>query len=695
MVTLATIAGCMLASPELASSQAAFVSCGSLSHQTRPRCHYARSSANNAVEAAAHQPTACTRQEQLPTRRSTALSMRLAHQCRPVRSCATRVSLSPAQEEEILPDELTLGELLTMLNEMNVRFPPDASRRQLEDLLIESRGTTVKDERKRAAKAVNSVPFSSTRPTSSTKINNVVDAEVIRECDSKERKPNRNEIFDEPMRDPNRVRRRSRSQGPRQSRRRKDPRGSPQKRRPQRAQRLYDDDERNSRPKRDNRDEDFDVDQDEKYGNGLEIFANGFLMAGQTAAQLALGAVADTINPSDGVWWYDEENERDIFDANVQDFTPRKERVNNKARGRARSTETRRAERRRQRRQYRTYDEYPRPRRRSLNNQYDLKEVDSRGEASSYQSKRGKSDGEYRRKKVDRREEREVPEYGLLYNDARDGNSGIDSRSEPERYSEYREHQRRLQWRDRLRRKFDAALGLETQASSSHGEGSSPYYDSWRTHVSELDDKHKDRLRTEKEASMSRTTNNSDPGYNDDQPPNNRRARQRIRRKPASTREQQPASSTADENSFRPSRPPRSRLDEVPMWREKGTLASLLFDTQPRVDGDRRKRQRLSLLESPFGRNHTVTSLFVYISRSILTALAVMCRWASVRGSIPQPIVVTTAFAATASARSGNRLLALFLTLLGLRLVGEVLHSGLYGNEYWEDEFDRKGKYWR
>ena len=101
------------------------------------------------------------------------------------------------------------------------------------------------------------------------------------------------------------------------------------------------------------------------------------------------------------------------------------------------------------------------------------------------------------------------------------------------------------------------------------------------------------------------------------------------------------------------------------------------------------------IIQSPFGRNHTVTSLFVYMSRSILTALAVMCRWASVRGSIPQPIVVTTAFAATASARSGNRLLALFLTLLGLRLVGEVLHSGLYGNEYWEDEFDKKGKYWR
>ena len=550
------------------------------------------------MDATAHQPPAWARQEQMPMRRSTALSMRPAHHHRSGRSCATRVSLSPAREDEIPPNELSLGELFTMLNEMNVRFPPDASRGELEDLLIEFRGTVRDDDQKRAEKAENSVPSSS---TSSTKINNVVDAVVIRECDSKERKPSRNEIFDEPMRDPtDRVRKHSRSQGPRQSRRREYRRGSPKKRRPQSTRRFNDDDERNLRQKRDDRDKDFDVDQDETYGNGLEIFANGFLMAGQTAAQLALGVVADAINPSDGVWWYDEENERDIFDANVQDFTPRKERGNNKARGRARSTETRRAEQRRQRRQYRTYDDYPRPRRRSMKNQYDLSETDSRVEASPYPSKPRKSDGAYRRKKVDRREEREVPEYGLLYNDVRDGTSDVDSRSERERYSEYKEHQRRLKWKDRLRRKFDAALGLETQTSSSHSVGSSSYYDSWRTHVSELDDKHKDRLRTQKEASINRATNNSDSdhGYNNSQPPKNRRARQRIRSKSASTREQQPDSSSAvEKNSARPSRSPRSRLDEVPMWREKGTLASLLFDTRPRVDGDRRKRQRMSLLE--------------------------------------------------------------------------------------------------
>ena len=597
MVTLATIAGCMLASPELASSSqaAAFVSCRSLSHQTRPRCHHARSSANTiAVEAAANQPTAWSRQEQLhsqehlPMRRSV-LSLRPAYQFRSGRSCATRASSSSVQEDEIPPGELSIGELLTTLNEMNVRFPPDASRGELEDLLMECRGTN-RAKQKRAAEADNSMP---TSPTSSTKIDNVVDAVVIGECDSKEEN-----LFDEPMRDPtDRVRRDSRLKGSRQSRRQSDPRGSPQKRRPQRARRFKDDDNRNSRPKRHYGDEDFDVDQDETYGNGLEIFANGFLMAGQTAAQLAIGVVADTINPGstrDGDWWYDEENEREVFDANVQAFTPREDQYNNKARGRARSTETRRAERRRQRRQYRTYDDYPRPRRRSTNNQYDLTEVDSSGEASPYQSKPKKSDGAYRRKKVDRREEREVPEYGLLYNDVRDGNSGIDSRSRRESYSEYREHERRLQWKDRLRRKFDSALGLETRTSSSDSEGSSAYYDSWRTQVSKLDDKHKDRLRTQKEASI----NNSDPGYNNaqPQPPNNRRARQRS----ASTREQeqqQPSSSMVEENSYTPSRPQRSRLDEVPMWRKKGTLASLLFDTQPRVDGDRRKRKRMSLLE--------------------------------------------------------------------------------------------------
>ena len=62
-----------------------------------------------------------------------------------------------------------------------------------------------------------------------------------------------------------------------------------------------------------------------------------------------------------------------------------------------------------------------------------------------------------------------------------------------------------------------------------------------------------------------------------------------------------------------------------------------------------------------------------------------MCRWAGVRGTIPQPIVVMTAFATVISCRR-QRMLTLGLTLLAMRLVGEFVHGSLYGNESWGEE---------
>ena len=80
-----------------------------------------------------------------------------------------------------------------------------------------------------------------------------------------------------------------------------------------------------------------------------------------------------------------------------------------------------------------------------------------------------------------------------------------------------------------------------------------------------------------------------------------------------------------------------------------------------------------------------MTSLFLYITRSTIAAFSILCRWATVRGSIPQPIVVVLAFATLVSARK-QRILALGLTLLGTRLVGEFIHGSLHGNEFWDDE---------
>lgn len=100
------------------------------------------------------------------------------------------------------------------------------------------------------------------------------------------------------------------------------------------------------------------------------------------------------------------------------------------------------------------------------------------------------------------------------------------------------------------------------------------------------------------------------------------------------------------------------------------------------------------LLLSPFGRDQTVTSLFLYASRSALTAFGIMCRWAGVRGTIPQPIVVTSVIATILSSR-GQRLPSLVLILLAIRLVGELVHGSFYGNEFWDDEYDFKNHDWK
>lgn len=51
-------------------------------------------------------------------------------------------------------------------------------------------------------------------------------------------------------------------------------------------------------------------------------------------------------------------------------------------------------------------------------------------------------------------------------------------------------------------------------------------------------------------------------------------------------------------------------------------------------------------------------------------------------------------FASIVSARRGQRIIALLISLLGLRMVGEFIHGSLYGNEFWDDEYDSVAHAW-
>jgi len=72
------------------------------------------------------------------------------------------------------------------------------------------------------------------------------------------------------------------------------------------------------------------------------------------------------------------------------------------------------------------------------------------------------------------------------------------------------------------------------------------------------------------------------------------------------------------------------------------------------------------------------------IKSSVLLATNA-CEWASVRGSLPQPVVVVGVTSLVLSARPGKRLLAMAVSLIAFRIFGELIHEGLYADEDWED----------
>mmetsp|Transcript_15706 Transcript_15706/g.32641 ORF Transcript_15706/g.32641 Transcript_15706/m.32641 type:complete len:843 (-) Transcript_15706:139-2667(-) len=449
------------------------------------------------------------------------------------------------------------------------------------------------------------------------------------------------------------------------------------------------------------------------YENGMQIFLMGFYEAGKTATQLAVDAVADSIQipfsnyregRGEGEWYYDESLGRDILDVNIlaeskENRGRRKDYVAGD--GERFYREPSRPYRRRHGPEYSTT--MPRSRRRYYDEEEEMKyhnKVPSRTIEERYSRPRRP------RSKV-RSETNEdgspKSSYGL-YRGTEDESAAnvmdevlpIDSQQDQQPSQNRNKHQKRY-WKDRVRHKFDVALGLDTAASSN----SESYYDNWKSRLEQMDDGRKEILRNKLNV-MENFTDLSAAKMPDMQSrdqksyPNNRRARRRARI----------LSKTSESQQRTPVKTPsKSRTEEVPFWREGGSLASLLFDTQYKSDnssgnGTRNKRripkknslERLIL--SPRGRDHTVTSLVLYSTRMVLSSFGILCRWAGVRGTIPQSIVVISVFASIVSARRGQRIIALLISLLGLRMVGEFIHGSLYGNEFWDDEYDSVAQAW-
>jgi len=667
-------------------------------------------------------------------------------------AAASPSSTSSTSKSSTQIKEMSTSQLLQLLNDKNIRYAPNATRAQLEELVLQYRVSAVEERNSLEDEAeLESRTFSKSQNQSkkSNGIGNqeVVDAIVLNEeeedIDNKNSYPKETGGYSEQQpRGAYQQRRynqdKSRGREADVNKRRK---GNSQKRNPTASAKKGQRQQRNPRiqnnydlyantypPRRQRRQvgngDEFSLPDDKQntYDNGLQIFLMGFYEAGKTGVQLGL----DAINPfssdnENGEWWYDEEEGdeeegRDVLDVSILDYSPHNERGGEsvRVRGSRRNRRRRRKQQRaysatgrrssprgERRQQYDTtprrqtydvsprgqaeYDDEPPPFSAQIVLEYEKYAEEERQGQASYSSPPYTNTSEptatntRRRRSCTYNEDR--PRYGL-YHDTSDMRQGSE-RNETAR--EYIDQRKTRQWKDRVRRKFDAALGLDYQAES------------WRSNMDELDDRRKEVLRRQmKVENDADTTDNTSEQASDDiktSTPslyrNNRRARMRV--KSIVDKKQSPPTRRNNKSS------PKSRLDEVPFWREGGTLASLLFDTRPSRDGKgypSRRKSLEQLLLSPFGRHHTVTSLFLYISRSTLTSFSILCRWAGVRNTIPQPVVVLTAFAAVVSSRGGKRMLSLTLTLLVMRLVGEFIHGSLHGNEFWDDEYDKEAHDW-
>jgi hypothetical protein len=67
-----------------------------------------------------------------------------------------------------------------------------------------------------------------------------------------------------------------------------------------------------------------------------------------------------------------------------------------------------------------------------------------------------------------------------------------------------------------------------------------------------------------------------------------------------------------------------------------------------------------------------------------IAALSQVCRWASCRGSLPQPIVVFFLAASALSAPRRRKLMTVGITLIALRTLAEALNGFVHDDE-WED----------
>eukprot|EP00980_Cylindrotheca_fusiformis_P024649 scaffold12194_cov129-Cylindrotheca_fusiformis.AAC.13 len=140
----------------------------------------------------------------------------------------------------------------------------------------------------------------------------------------------------------------------------------------------------------------------------------------------------------------------------------------------------------------------------------------------------------------------------------------------------------------------------------------------------------------------------------------------------------------------RASKPGGRRIRTKPVWEEDGSLLSVLFGT-----GDEARRRNSKLYHSSSSRRlGGGGASLLRLTQSVVQSCAMIAgsvgRWASVRGTVPQPVIMVGILSAILSARPGRRIQTAVLATLSLRMLGELLHGYMFDDLDFEDDLTRE-----
>jgi hypothetical protein len=195
-------------------------------------------------------------------------------------------------------------------------------------------------------------------------------------------------------------------------------------------------------------------------------------------------------------------------------------------------------------------------------------------------------------------------------------------------------------WKDRMEEQFDRVLGI-------YSDNGSHDYRRWTRKAQQDDDRRKSHVHVKR---GNRRSTFEDLGWNQ----HYSQAKAGSNRKHLNT----------------------SRGTK-PFWNEEGNLISLLFGRS--ASGDSLFFEKM--LDHDSG---SMVNLLHVVSKTFLVVFGYMCRWASVKGAIPQPIVVLSVTSAWLCTRPRHRFRNVLVTLVGLRTIGEIIHGYVYGSLDWD-----------